>query len=689
MNEDLDYLNSDLNLESRVDNLLDRLELDEKISLLRGKNLWTTESIERLDLPRFGITDGPLGVAFHSSQWGRGTRFPAPISLAASWNEDLAYEMGRAMAVETKLSGRHQILAPGVNIIRSPLCGRNFEYLSEDPVLSSDIGVEIVKGIQSQNVASCVKHYIANNSETERKNISVEVGERALFEIYVKNFKRIIEKSDPWSVMSCYNKINGVYGSENKYLLRDVLRDQLGFKGHVVSDWGAAKPTSGPSECIKAGLNLEMPGNFLASRAYKSRKIKKVLEQGKISEEDINRVVRPLLRTFFCVGLLNEEETDSKDFIDNLEHQKIARRIAEEGTVLLKNEDDFLPLDLDEISKISIKGPNSDKKFGKPLSGGSSAVVPPFEVTPEEGIKEYVSDDVEVVSEPEKADVVFLCVGLDHGGVFPLNSLLDREGDTEGRDRTSYQLPEDQNDLISNTVAKNPNTVVILIAGSPVDVSGWFDDIPALLNLWYPGMKGGEAIARIIFGEISPSGKLPVTYPKNLEDHPAHKSERRFPGDLEELEIHYEEGIYVGYRYFDEEEVEPFFPFGYGLSYTDFDISDIEIDKDEIEGEENFTVTVKVENIGDRTGSEVVQLYIEDEECSVERPPKELQAFDKVKLQPGEEKKVSFQLDRSAFEFYSVEKQRFMTEPGLFTVKVGRSSRDLPLSDEIIYKSSD
>jgi len=689
LNENPKYLDSNLDIETRIEDLLGRLELDEKIKLLRGKNLWATESIERLGIPRFGMTDGPLGVAYHSSHLGKRTRFPAPITLSASWNKELAYEMGEAMAEETKLSGRNQILAPGINIIRSPLCGRNFEYLSEDPVLSSDMGAEIVKGIQSQNVASCVKHYIANNSETERKKISAEVDERPLFEIYVKNFKRVIEKSDPWSVMSCYNRINGVYGSENRHLLRDVLREQLGFDGHVVSDWGAVQPTSGPSECIKAGLNLEMPGNFLVSRVYKSRKIKKELERGNISEEDIDRAVKPLLRTFLRVNLLEEGGHDFEKTIDDSEHQELAREIAEEGAVLLKNEDDFLPLESDEIDKISIKGPNSDREFGKALSGGSSAVVPPFEVTPEEGIKEYVSEDVELVDDPGEADVVFLFVGLDHGGKFPLNFIFSREGDTEGRDRTSYQLPRNQDELISDMVEKNSNTVVVLIAGSPIDVSEWFDDVPALLNVWYPGMKGGEAVSRILFGDVCPSGKLPVTYPKDLNDHPAHKSERRFPGDLDEMEIHYEEGIYVGYRYFDEEEVEPFFPFGYGLSYTDFEISEIEIDKEEISDDESFTVTVKVENIGERTGSEVVQVYIEDEECSVDRPPKELQAFGKVELQPSEEKKVSFQLNSSDFEFYSVEEGQFIVEPGSFTIRVGSSSRDLPLSKKIIYKSSD
>jgi len=679
------YLDSSLDIETRVEALLSELSLEEKIRLIRGKNFWTSEAIERLKIPKFGMTDGPLGVAYHSSKKGKHTRFPATIALASTWNKELAYKMGEAMGKETRLAGRHQILGPGVNLIRSPLCGRNFEYLSEDPILSSDMGAEIVKGIQSVRTASCIKHYVTNNSETKRMKISSEISERALQEIYIKNFKRIIEKADPWGLMVCYNKINGVYGAENKYILKDVLRDQLGFTGHTVSDWGAAQRTSGASTCIKAGLNLEMPGNFFISRAYKKRKVKSALDEGKISEEDINWNVRPLLRTFFQVGLFEPEKSPSKDEIEITDHQKLAQQIAEEGMVLLKNKDNFLPLDLEKVNKIAILGPNASKKFGKPYHGGSSAVVPPFEITTYEGIKEYIADDAKIVSKPEEADIVFLVMGLDHGGHFIVNFFLNKEGDTEGKDRSKYKLPAEQEDLIRETLDKNPNTVVILVAGSPIDVSNWYDDIPALLNAWYPGMMGGKAIARILFGDVSPSGKLPVTYPTQLEDHPAHKSDRRFPGDLDELKIYYEEGIYIGYRHFDKEDISPFFPFGFGLSYSEFTLTNLKIDKSELRKGESFNISVDVENIGDWDGAEVIQIYIKDDECSVERPPKELQAFEKVHLQAREKKTISFQLDESAFEFYSVQDHKFKAEPGKFTVMAGVSSRELPLSAQISY----
>lgn len=686
MEEEILYLKRDVDIEDRVEDLLKRLKIKEKIKLIRGRDFYTTNPIERLKIPSFGMTDGPIGVAYHSSHKGRRTRFPATIGLASTWNRDLAFRMGEVLGKEVKLSRRHQILGPGVNIIRSPLGGRNFEYLSEDPVLSSDIAAEVVKGIQSQGVASCIKHFITNNSETKRSKISTEISERALQEIYVKNYKRIIEKADPWGLMVCYNKINGVHGAENRHVLREILRDQIGFTGHVVTDWGAARRTSGAPECVKAGLNLEMPG-MLLSKVMTPKNVRKALNKGELNENDLNYIVRPLLRTFMRVGLFEKNELQFQQVLDIPEHQKVAQQIAEESMVLLKNESKFLPLDLDKIRKIAILGPNAKKIFGKPLHGGSSAVVPPKEITPYDGILNYISGKAKIVSKPEEADVVFLVVGLNHGGNMILNLIFKKEGDTEGSDRTNYALPNNQQQLIHDTLLKNPNTIVVLIAGSPINVSEWFDDVPAVLNAWYPGMMGGNALARLLFGEINPSGKLPVTYPKELKDHPAHKSEKRFPGDLKELKIHFDEGIYVGYRYFDKHQIEPFFPFGFGLSYTEFEMSNIRINKPNLQGKGTFIVSVDVKNIGDKSGAEVVQIYVSDDKCSVDRPLKELQGFEKVYLQPGEEKTVSITLTESAFEFYSDIEHNFIVETGTFTIWAGSSSRDLPLYAKINYRN--
>jgi beta-glucosidase len=683
MDEKPIFLNKQVNIENRIEDLIQQLTIEEKIKIIRGRDFWSTNPIERLKIPSFGMTDGPIGVAYHSSFKGKWTRFPATIGLASTWNKKLAFKMGEVMGKEVRLAGRHQILGPGVNIIRSPLCGRNFEYLSEDPILSSAIGAEIVKGIQSQNIASCIKHYITNNSETKRMSISTEISERALHEIYIKNYKRIIEAADPWGIMASYNKVNGVHISENSYLLKEILRDQIGFTGHIVTDWGAARRTSGAVGCIKAGLNLEMPG-MLLSRVMTPKNVQEAMNDGKINEEDLNHILRPLLRTFIRVGLF-DDQTSTDKIINIPANQEIARQIAEESMVLLKNDKKILPLNFQKIKKIAIIGPNAKRIFGKPLNGGSSAVVPPKEITPFEGIASYIDKNTEIVKKVEDADVVLLFVGLNHGGHFILNMILKKEGDTEGRDRKNYSLPKKQQKLIHKTLLKNPNTIVVLIAGSPIDVSDWYDNVPAIVNAWYPGMMGGNALARVIFGEVNPSGKLPVTYPRKLEDHPAHKSNERFPGDLKKLKIHYKEGIYVGYRYFDKNQIEPFFPFGFGLSYTEFELSNISLDKIKLEGNGSFTISVDVKNIGDKPGAEVIQIYVSDDECSIDRPSKELQGFEKIFLQPGQEKTVQITLNESAFQFYSEAKHKFTIEPGSFTIYAGTSSRDLPLSTKINY----
>ena len=679
------YLDKNTEVEDRVSDLLEKLTLEEKISLLRGKTMYTATPVERLKIPVFKMTDGPIGVAMHSSSNGKRTRFPGTIGLAASWNKELAYQMGKAIGKEVKLAGRHQILGPGVNLIRSPFCGRNFEYLSEDPILSSDMGAEFVKGVQSEKIAACIKHYITNNSETKRMSISTEISERTLQEIYVKNFKRIIEKSDPWGLMVCYNKINGIYGAENKYVLRDILRDEIGFTGHVVTDWGAARgAVEGAAGCIKAGLSLEMPGGFM-SKTMAPKKVSQALDAGKITEADIDYVVRPMLRTFILVGLLDDPTTVSQKIIDIPEHHAIAQQIAEESIVLLKNDPKILPVDLSKTKKIAVLGPNAKKMFGKFLQGGSSGVVPPKFITPYDGIANYIQGRAEMVATPEEAEIVFLILGLDHGGSILKAMLSKQEGDMEGKDRTRYALDDKQMALFDQTIKKNPNTVVILVAGSPVDCTSFIEKAPALLNTWYPGMMGGDAIARVVFGDISPSGKLPVTYPKKIEDHPAHHSNDRFPSNLETLKIHFDEGIYVGYRYFDEKNIDPLFPFGYGLSYTNFELSNLKVDKLKVQGTETFNVTVDVKNVGKMIGAEIIQIYLSEDKPSVARPPKELQGFDKVHLNPSETKTATITLDQSAFEFYSEEIHAFVAESGIFTIHAGNSSRNLPLKGKIEY----
>lgn len=669
----------DEKIEAKITALLQEMTIEEKAMLVHGKDFWTTNSIDRVGIPSFGMTDGPLGVGWHSSKKTKATRFPATIGLAATWNKTLAYKTGEVIGKETKAAGRHQILAPGVNIQRSPLGGRNFEYLSEDPILSSDMASEFVKGVQDQKIASCVKHFVTNNSETKRMNISTEIDERTLNEIYIKNYKRIVKKSDPWGMMACYNKVNGIHGADNHHVLQKILRENLGFTGHVVTDWFAARNTHSATTCIKAGLNLEMPG---MSKKMALKNIMPLIKNGELNDADLDFAVRPMLRTFYRVGLFDDPLVKPTRLIDNLDHQLVAQQVAEESMVLLKNDAEALPLKINEIKKICILGPNAKRKFAKPLSGGSSAVVPPRFITPWEGIKNYIRGKATIVKKPEDADTVLLFMGLKHEGL-----LSKKEGDSEGRDRTILDLPLKQEQLILETVAKNPNTIVILIMGSPISMDNWIAKPKAILNAWYPNMMGGDALARVLFGDVNPSGKLPITYPKSLSDSPAHKAPRNFPGDLEALKIYYDEGIYIGYRHFDKKEIEPLYPFGFGLSYTTFKFENIKVDSPTIGSKDTFTVSLDVTNTGNRAGSEVVQVYIGDDDCSVDRPPRELQGFEKIYLNSGETKTISIMLDTSAFEFYDVNTHGWIKETGSFTIEVGNSSRNLPLSTKISFEN--
>ncbi|MHA2333609.1 MAG: beta-glucosidase [Candidatus Hodarchaeales archaeon] len=676
----LPFRDNSLDLESRVDDLLGRLTLDEKIKLLHGRrfHFYDANGVKRLGIKFFGTTDGPIGVARHSSL-KKNTRFPATIGLAATFNPRLAYEMGVVVGKETRSTGNHIILAPGLNIDRTPLNGRTFEYFSEDPFLTKEMGVSFVNGVQEQRISTCIKHYAANNQEAKRMTISAEIDERTLHEIYLRAFIGVVQEADPWSLMTCYNKINGDYGAENKTVLRETLMDKYNFSGFAVTDWLASRHKEiSTVGCVKAGLSLEMPFAF----KYKAKKIKKALEAGEIIREDIDYIVRRILRTYIRVGLADDKRTLPKGVRNTEEHQAIAQKIAEESMVLLKNNDEILPLDGNKIKTITVLGPNADKKFGRVLSGGSSATVPPFEITPlkglrtkckQVGIKVFTSE-----KEIKESDVVILVMGLNHSF----------GGDSEGRDKKSLELPEEQVNLIRETSEQNPNTIVVLVNGSPITMDDWLDKVPAVIEAWYPGMLGGTALAEVLFGDVAPSGKLPVTFPKQLSDSPAHKSDRTYPGLPvdDPKEVFYEEGIYIGYRYFDKENMEPLFPFGFGLSYTTFKYDNLQLDKEFVTKKDTLTVTVNVTNTGKRTGSEIVQVYINDVECSVDRPPKELVGFGKVSLIPEESKAVQITVPVENFAFYDVESQDFKVEAGDFRLLVGSSSRDIRLEAKLACK---
>jgi beta-glucosidase len=662
----LPFMDISLELEKRVEDLLERLTLEEKFMLCSGRKWWYTNPIERLGIRSFAMHDGPHGVRVDRDGKIKSTYFPSAICRAATWNLDLSEKFGIAIAQEIRDVGAHMLLAPGINIQRTPMCGRTFEYQSEDPYLNKKLAVAVVKGVQSQRVAACIKHFICNNQETNRFTVSSEVSERALHEIYYPAFKASVQEADAWSVMSCYNKLNGIYGAENKHLLKDVLMDEWGFRGFVVTDWAATRWGTSTENCVNAGLTLEMP----APVKYSVNKMSKAYKEGKFTLEAINENVKRLLRVMFLVGLFDGENTLPKGSRNTPEHQSVAREIAEEGIVLLKNTGNLLPIKLEKVKEIAIIGPTANKRTY--LGGGSSDNFPPYEVKPIDGIKEKCNNNVKLTNTPSEADITLLFVGLKH----------KEGGDAEHWDKNSFSLPEKQIELITKTVEENKNTIVINTSGSPVSMIEWIDNVPAVIQTWYGGMEAGNAIAAIIFGEVNPSGKLPITFPKRLSDSPAHFSDRTYPGNEK---VFYEEGIFVGYRHFDTKEIDPLFPFGHGLSYTEYTYENLEISQEKISGNEKFYVTLDVINTGDRLGAEVVQLYIQDVKCSIERPIKELKGFKKVTLKPNEKKPVKFEITKDDLSFFDEKSNDWKAEKGNFNILIGSSSRDIKLQVEIEY----
>lgn len=647
-------------LEERVASLLAILSIEEKLSLCAGQGVWKTKPVPRLGIKPFKMTDGPRGVGFHSSG-RRCTAFPSGIAQAASWDEELMAHFGEALGQECRAVNGDTILGPAINITRTPLNGRTFEYLSEDPFLNSRLVVPIVKGVQAQGVAACVKHFAANNQETNRVRISSEVSERALQEIYLPAFKAAVQEGDAWSVMAAYNRVNGTAACENPDLLQGKLRDQWGFRGFVVSDWFATRFTTSSEACIKGGLSLEMPGK---GSHYKYKNLAACFERGQLTEPELDRVLIGLLRAMVLTGHLDPERQRGQR--NTLEHLALAQKMAESSMTLLKNNVGLLPLDPARNRKIAVLGPKLKKRNCLPLWGGSAGVWSPTEITPWQGLQQENHDRFEWVSDPAKADAVLLFVGLSH-----------RPGlDSEVKDRQSLSLPKGQDELIRKTLAVNPNTVVVLISGSPVAMP-WVDEVPAILECWYPGMMAGSAIARTLFGDCNPSGKLPLTFPRELADSPAHKSERTFPGDRKA--VHYEEELLVGYRHFDKFDIEPLFPFGHGLSYTEFDYQDLRLSEKILSVGDTLMVSLSLSNCGDRAGAEVVQLYVVDLQAEDDRPIQSLKGFTKVVLKAGETCSITLALAVTELKIFCPRLNDWKIKSGHFAVRLGSSSRDIRL----------
>lgn len=700
------YKNAALPPEQRVNDLLGRMTLEEKAGLLAGTGWMETRAIERLGIPSIKMADGPMGVRYWSFDLnpttGRfgATAFPAGVAMAATWDVALVEREGKAIGEQIRALGRDMILGPTVNIARIPHWGRNFEAYGEDPYLAARLAVAYVRGVQSTGTIATVKHFAANNQEFERNRVDVRVSRRALHEIYFPAFRAAVQEAGAGAVMSAYNKVNGAWCAENPYLLTEVLRRQWGFKGFVVSDWASTHTTA---ESINAGLDLEMPGGetmqkFLQMPDFTKlgftggfltpERVLAAVRDGRVTEAVIDERVRSLLHTMFTLGLFDRTPPAQPLEIDTPEQRGVAREAALASIVLLKNNGSVLPLSPDTIRSIAVIGPNA--AVARTGGGGSSRVTPKRPPqTPLDAIREAAGSRVKVMyalgcsmegedkakDTPQarsalRKEAVELAASSDVALVFAGYS---PETETEMSDR-KLELPGGQEDLIRAVAQANKRTVVVLYAGGPVMMERWVTQAPALLMAWYPGQETGAPIAAVLFGLATPSGKLPVTFPRRWQDSPAYGN---YPG--RDLTVNYAEGIYVGYRHFDTRNVEPLFPFGHGLSYTTFAYGDLSITPGKVSRGGTVQVTASVRNTGTRRGAEVVQLYLRDIASTVDRPARELKGFAKVTLDPGEAKTVSFTLDQAAMSFYSEAQDRWVAEPGLFEVQIGASSRDIRL----------
>lgn len=712
-------------VEKRVEDLLGRMTVEEKVSLLSGANWMDTVAIPRLGIPSIKMADGPAGIRswFGPSALTNAadskfpkfasTAFPSGIAVAATWDPATAQAVGQALGQEVRAIGRDMILGPTVNIQRVPLWGRNFEGYGEDPYLAARIGVGYIKGVQGEGVIATVKHFAANNEEFERHRVDEAIDERTLQEIYFPAFKAAVQEAGVWSVMSAYQKVNGRYCSENAYLLQDVLRKEWGFTGFVVSDWGSTYSTDGP---VNAGMDIEMPGGevaraWLATEGAKKNgnggdflspeKVLPRIAAGAIRQATVDENVRNILRVLFVSGIFDRAQAAATGAaeIDTPAQRAVARRAAAESLVLLKNSGNLLPLDPAKIKTLAVIGPNA--AVARTGGGGSSLVRSKYSVSPLAAIKERAGSGIQVryaqgaaideegvsgaglvenlsaagggdaaAAEKLRAEAVAIAANTD--------AVILVVGDnarveSEGFDRKTLDLPPGQDELIAAVVKANHNTVVVFNAGAPVNVSRWVNDVPALVDAWFGGQETGHAVADVLFGDVNPSGKLPFSYVNELKESPVYGN---YPG--KNLQVKYAEGIYVGYRYFDKHGIAPQFPFGYGLSYTNFGYSDLKIKPAAGSDQaQTFEVRLKVRNEGKRAGAEVVELYVHDGHSSVDRPVKELKGFRRVELAPGQSGDVTFTLDRGALSYYSTEKKAWVAEPGKFEVLVGVSAADI------------
>lgn len=663
----------------KIREIISKMTLEEKASMCSGADFWHTKAVERLGIPASMVSDGPHGLRKQDQEGDhlgvndsiKAVCFPAGCGTAASFNRELLVQMGETLGAECQAEGVSVILGPAVNIKRSPLCGRNFEYYSEDPLLASEMAGALIHGVQSRQVGTSIKHFLANNQETRRMSSDSRVDERTLREIYLAAFEGAVRKEKPWTVMCSYNKINGTYAAQNHKYLTEVLRDEWGFEGYVMSDWGAV---NNRVEDLKAGLDLEMPSSMGAN----DRLIVGAVQSGELEESVLDTAVERILNVVFHY----EENRDRSAEFDRDKDHEMARKVAQETIVLLKNEG-VLPLaEKDEVVFIGKYAKTPRYQGGGSSHINSHKVTSAWDVAKDMGNVTYVQgfDDkedktdekllVEAVEAAKKAKAAVIFAGLPDAF------------ESEGFDREHMAMPMCQNELIRQVAEVQPNTVVVLHNGSPVEMP-WVGQVKGILEAYLGGQAVGGAVCDILFGKVNPSAKLPETFPLKLEDNPSYLS---YIGEGDVVE--YREGIFVGYRYYDKKKMDVLFPFGHGLSYTTFAYSNLRTDKEQMKDTDIMKVSVDVTNTGKMAGKEVVQLYVADRESTVIRPVKELRDFAKVELLPGETKTVTFTLDKRAFAYYSVRIHDWHVETGVFDIMIGKSSRDIVLTKEVSVEST-
>lgn len=810
--EKMIYKDASQPIEKRVEDLIQRMTFDEKIDLLGGTG-FATKPIPRLGIPELRMTDGPVGV-----RWNPSTAFPASIAMAATWNPELINQVGGGIGRETKGKGRHVILGPGVNIERLPMNGRNFEYFGEDPFLTSRLAVEYIKGVQKEGVAATIKHFAANNQEHERMFVDVLVSERALNEIYFPAFKAAVQEADVLCVMNSYNKVNMHYAAENDYLLVDKLKKEWGFKGLVMSDWGAVHSTI---PTAKGGMDLEMPFGYFLNK----KTLLQPIEDGIIPLETIDDKVRRILTVIFKLGLFDQPEwKENPSLVNSKENRKIAYQTSLESIVLLKSENNILPLKQNEIKTLAVIGPSAAK--ARTGGGGSAYVTPIDPVSPLDALKKKYSDKIKIEfsqgvileGDAEGISSEFLFtdqsiktnglnaeyfdnknlegtpklkridknvnfhwddrspakeIGEDNfsvrwtgylkapaTGLYSLKTSADDgtrlylddqliindwndhavetrsynvqlekgklykikleyyengggavailgwalpnknefgeaievakksdivllfvgnsdQVETEGRDRDDLNLPNGQDELISKIADVNPNVVVVLTTGAPVVMDKWLSKVKGVVEMWFAGTEGGNAIADVLFGNYNPSGKLPITFPKRWEDCSAFGTYKTFPA-----RTYYADDIYVGYRYFDTKKIEPLFPFGFGLSYTNFEYENLSVN----ENGNSIQVSFNIKNVGSYDGAETAQIYVSEKNPLIDRPAKELKAFKKVFLKKGETQKVNLNIEKKSLSYFDAKTHDWKLDNGEYEILVGASSRDIKLKSSIMLK---